>query len=297
MFSRSTLLHLRIPFSYFLLPIFLFSLVISPNLLQQRMLWILVILHIFLYPASNGFNSYYDKDEKSIGGLKNPPPVSIGLLWMSLLFDVIALVLGALKINLVFAVMLFVYGLASKAYSHPAIRLKQYPIAGWLVTGFFQGFFTFQMCYIGLNNYQPESALLPQAWIPASLASLMLFANYPMTQVYQHEEDMKHGDRTLSMMLGIRGTFLFAAGFFVLTTLGFVIYFLQFYQLRQALGFLTALAPVGLYFGYWFWRVWHDPTKADFRHAMWMNFVSATSLVIYFVWFLFDTHNIGQYLF
>src|SRR5688572_3463518 len=159
MLTRSSWLHLRIPFSYFLLPVYLFSLSISPNLNESRMLWVFLIMHFFLYPASNGFNSYFDKDEQSIGGLKNPPPVTSGLYYLSLLFDVITIVLGYLKINLVFATMLFIYGLVSKAYSHPDIRLKKYPVTGWLITGFFQGIFTLVMCYVGLNNFDLEQSL------------------------------------------------------------------------------------------------------------------------------------------
>ena len=169
--------------------------------------------------------------------------------------------------------------------------------SGWLVTGFFQGFFTFQTCYLALNNYNLDSALEPQAWVPASLASLMLWANYPMTQVYQHEEDARHGDRTLSLMLGIRGTFYFAAAIFGLTAVGFVLYFIRFYQPRQAFAFLIALSPVILFFGWWFKKILIDPSKADFKNTMWLNFISASCLVVFFVWLLFDTHNIGQYLF
>jgi hypothetical protein len=146
MLSRSSWLHLRIPFSYFLLPVYLFSLAISPNPTEKAVLWSLLIIHILLYPASNGYNSYFDKDEGSIGGLKNPPPVNKGLYYLALLFDGLAIVLGLFAINITFALMLFVYGLASKAYSHPAIRLKKFPVTGWLVAGFFQGFFTFVMC-------------------------------------------------------------------------------------------------------------------------------------------------------
>ncbi len=297
MFSKSTLLHLRIPFSYFLLPVFLFALAVSPNPILQRLIWIFILLHVFLYPASNGYNSYFDKDEKSIGGLRNPPPVSSGLYWMSLVFDAIAILIGAFQISILFAGMALVYGLVSKAYSHPSIRLKKYPVAGWLVTGFFQGFFTFLMCYLGLNNFDLVSALQGQALFPAALTSLMLWANYPMTQVYQHEEDAKHGDRTLSLRLGIRGTFYFAAFFFGLTALGFVFYFSQYYQFRQAWGFLIALSPVVVYFGFWFWKVLENPAHADFRHTMRLNFISATCLVIYFGWLLFDTRNVGRYLF
>src|SRR5688572_30081117 len=145
MLSRSSWLHLRIPFSFFLLPIFLFSLSVSPNLNGPRIGWVFFILHFLLYPASNGYNSYFDKDEKSIGGLKNPPPVHKGLYYLSLLLDLVAVVLGYLKINLVFAVFLLIYGLVSKAYSHPAVRLKKYAITGWIVAGLFQGLFTFVM--------------------------------------------------------------------------------------------------------------------------------------------------------
>lgn len=297
MFSRSTWLHLRIPFSFFLLPVFLFAVAVSPNLILHRLTWIFIILHLFLYPASNGYNSYFDKDEKSIGGLKNPPPVSGGLYWTALLFDAVAVVMAWLLVSMTFAVMVLVYGLISKAYSHPMIRLKKYPVAGWLVTGFFQGFFTFLMCYLGLNNFEWMSALQLQAMLPASLTSLMLWANYPMTQVYQHEEDTLHGDRTLSLMLGIRGTFYFAALFFGLTALGFVYYFNVYYQPRQAWAFLIALSPVVLYFGNWLLMVWRDPARADFRNTMRLNFISATCLIAFFVWLLFDTRNVGSYLF
>src|SRR6187402_1161428 len=102
MFSRSAWLHLRIPFSFFLMPVYLFALSISPNFGESRLLWSFIIIHLFLYPASNGFNSYFDKDEKSIGGLKNPPPVTKGLYYLSLLFDATAIVLGYLKISVLF---------------------------------------------------------------------------------------------------------------------------------------------------------------------------------------------------
>ena len=295
--SRSTLLHLRFPFSYFLLPVFLFAVAVSPNLILGRMQWVFLILHFLVYPASNGFNSYFDKDVQSIGGLKNPPPVSTQLYWAALLLDLLAIVLSAVYVSGTFAIMVAIYGLASKAYSHPWIRLKKYPIWGWLVTGFFQGFFTFLMCYMGLNKYDLLVAWQVPVLIPAGLASLMLWANYPMTQVYQHEEDERHGDQTLSRMLGIRGTFYFSALFFTLTTAGFLLYFNRYYQVRQAVAFLLALLPVVGYFSFWLWRVRENPARADYAHTMRLNLISATSLILFFGWLLVDTRNVGRYLF
>ncbi len=250
MFSSSSWLHLRIPFSYFLLPVFLFSLAISPNITGKSILWTFIIVHFFLYPASNGYNSYFDKDEKSIGGLKNPPPVKKGLYYLSLLFDVIAIVLGFLLINPTFAFMLLIYGLVSKAYSHPAIRLKKLPVTGWLVAGLFQGLFTFMMCYVGINKYSFENVSKFNVLIPGILSTMMLWANYPMTQIYQHEEDEKHGDMTISRKLGIRGTFYFVSAVFGVVTLGFILYFQTFFELKYAWAFLAALFPVIAIFFY-----------------------------------------------
>jgi 1,4-dihydroxy-2-naphthoate octaprenyltransferase len=274
--------------------VFLFSLAISPNVTEHTLLWTFVIVHIFLYPASNGYNSYFDKDEKSIGGLKNPPPVNRGLYYLALLFDGIAIVLGAIMINVTFAIMLLIYGLVSKAYSHPAIRLKKYPITGWLVAGLFQGLFTFAMCYIGINKYGIENTWHSPVLIPGSLCSLMLWANYPMTQVYQHEEDGKRGDETFSRMLGIKGTFYFVGAVFTLVSIGFVLYFNAYLSLRYAIGFLIALLPVLVYFSYWFFKVSRDESKADYTHTMWLNFISSTTLNIYFVYiFLVVRHYIN----
>lgn len=293
MLSLSSWLHLRIPFSYFLLPVFLFSLAVSPNASERSLLWTFIIVHIFLYPASNGYNSYFDKDEKSIGGLKNPPPVNKGLYYLSLLFDAIALVLGYFFINISFVVMLFIYGLVSKAYSHPGIRLKKYPVTGWLIAGLFQGLFTFWMCYIGINKYSFENLLIPSVWVPGALCTAMLWANYPMTQIYQHEEDGKRGDETFSRMLGIRGTFYFVGAVFGAVTIGFVLYFINFFTSKEAMIFILALSPVVLYFLFWFSKTLRDESKADYTHTMWLNFISATCLNFFFIYiFLYARNNI-----
>lgn len=296
MFSRSSWLHLRIPFSYFLLPVFLFAVAISPNFNGMRICWVFLIVHFFLYPASNGYNSYFDKDEESIGGLKNPPPVEKGLYNLSLGFDLLAIILGLFTINIAFGIMLLLYGLVSKAYSHPAIRLKKYPITGWIIAGFFQGMFTVIMCYIGINDYAVTTAFDNKVLMAGALATLMLWANYPMTQVYQHKEDAKRGDKTLSLMLGINGTLYFVAAVFGLVVIGFMWYFNYFFNVEYSFAFLIALAPVVLFFAYWFFKVLKNPRAADYTHTMWLNFISATCLNIFFTYLFIDHTHILQVL-
>jgi 1,4-dihydroxy-2-naphthoate octaprenyltransferase len=44
--------------------------------------------------------------------------------------------------------------------------------------------------------------------LEAAILSALFFAgSYPLTQIYQHEEDARRGDLTLSRVLGVAGTF------------------------------------------------------------------------------------------
>ncbi len=299
MLSRSSWLHLRIPFSYFLLPVYLFAIGGSPNLSESGLLLIFIILHIFLYPASNGYNSYFDKDEKSIGGLKNPPPVNKGLYYLAFVFDSIALGLAAFLTNWQFTLMIFIYSLVSRAYSHPAIRLKKYAFLSWFIAGFFQGAFVYGAVYLGLNDFPLANLLKPHVWQPALLSSAILWGSYPMTQIYQHEEDQKRGDFTLSIKLGIKGTFYFTAVFFGLASLLFFFYFQSNDQVGYGYVFLMATAPIVVFFGWWFLKVWKSEEHANFKNTMRLNFISATCLAAFFLYYFLHSTNIlsvaGQY--
>jgi 4-hydroxybenzoate polyprenyltransferase len=294
MITRSTLLHLRIPFSFFLLPVFLFALALTPNHNGERMLLVFLSLHLFLYPSSNGYNSFYDKDEESIGGLKRPPKVTKDLLGWSLVFFAIALGLGA-WINWEFASMIGLYGLVSMAYSHPSIRLKKYPWMSWAIAGLFQGYFTFAMAYAGLSNLGWEVLVKPHVILPGLLTSLMLWGNYPLTQVYQHGEDARRGDRTLSILLGIKGTFIFSALLFAGTTAAFIWYFLDKGQSHIVGYYLAAMAPIGLFFLVWMGFIFRESEKyATYSWAMGMNFLSAIALNAFFSYYFLENTQILQ---
>lgn len=286
MFKRSTWLHLRIPFSFFLMPVFMFGLAISGEVEWWRLIIVFLTIHLFLYPASNGYNSYFDKDEKSIGGLKNPPPVLKELYRASLLFDGVAIAAG-LFVSWEYVLMLFIYGIVSKAYSHPSVRLKKYAITSWLVAGLFQGAFTFVMVVMGLKNLDFLDVSLT-ILVPALLSSAILWGSYPMTQIYQHEEDLKRGDITLSYKLGIRGTFIFTALVFGLASALYWLYFSANFNSQIAWTFIGSMGPIVLFFGWWFLQVLKDESKANFTNTMQLNFISAVCLNVFFGWLFFQ---------
>lgn len=283
--KKATLLHLRIPFSFYLLPVFLFSAAVAVPFSWINFLLVGFILHFLLYPASNGYNSYFDRDEQSIGGLKYPPQVSRELYMTALTLDLAALGLGLL-ISWQFSLMLLIYGLVSKAYSHPKIRLKRMPVTGWLAAGLFQGYFTFMMVSLGLGAHSFEALDQPEVHLAGALTTLLLFGSYPMTQVYQHTEDRRRGDRTISLLLGVRGTFYFTAFFFSLAAVLFAWYFEQHFPAGTGWIFVACLIPVLVFFFVWLYQVLKDETHADYDRTMHLNFLSGLCLNAFFLWLL-----------
>lgn len=243
------------------------------------------ILHFLIYPASNGYNSYFDKDEDSIGGLKKPPKVSKQLYWVSLLFDFLGMMLGFF-ISVEFVIMIFIYGLISKAYSHPRIRLKKFPIMGWLAAGIFQGYFTYLLSIMAIGGLDFSQTMTERLQLPGLLSSLLLLGSYPMTQVYQHVEDDKRGDMTISRLLGVIGTFHFTAVAFTLSTAGFIHYFLKFNSSLDAILFVGFLTPVLFFFGKWYFSVRKDLSQANYESTMKLNFLSSLMLNSFFLYLI-----------
>ena len=185
---KNIILHLRIPFSLFLMPVFWFAISQSQNPDWGITIGLFIIVHLLIYPASNAYNSYFDKDEGPIGGLENPPPVSKNLYYVSLILDLIAIVIAFFISGWILSVALVVYSSISKAYSNDKIRLKKYPILSWITVGFFQGAFMYLTVIQAVNKIPLSEILQNKYLLPAILSSLNLLGFYPMTQIYQHEE-------------------------------------------------------------------------------------------------------------
>jgi 4-hydroxybenzoate polyprenyltransferase len=281
---RSVLQHLRLPFSFFLMPVywFAYSQSASPN--QAKAIWAFVILHFLVYPASNAYNSYFDKDEGSIGGIEKPLPVNIQLYYVANFIDVLAIILAIYFCSYTFAGSILVYILISKAYSHPIIRLKKYPFLSWGIVGFFQGAFVYLAIY-QLINESNSDFFEKSALFPALLSSLNLWAFYPITQIYQHEEDAKRGDITMSLKLGIRGTFMFTGILFLFSTVGFHLYFKEPEVLmsNNFIIYLICMVPALVFYNYWVLKSWNKTEFANFKNTMIMNLLGSVCLNLFFI--------------
>jgi len=86
--------HLRLPFSWFLLPAFLMGMLAVPVLNAPHFWLLFLVLHFLVYPSSNAFNSLQDQDEGPIGGMERPPRAPALLRPISFGLDILALVIG-----------------------------------------------------------------------------------------------------------------------------------------------------------------------------------------------------------
>ncbi|RMG28772.1 MAG: prenyltransferase [Bacteroidetes bacterium] len=278
---KDALKLMRIPFSIYLMPVYCFALSNTPHIPFNHALLIFVILHLLVYPASNGYNSFFDRDEGSIGGLKHPPPPNRQLFYLVVLFDLLAVGLSLL-ISPLFALGVGVYLLVSKAYSYDRIRLKKYPYLSTLVVCSFQGAYTYWLVLYGLGV--EAQALFHGANMRFALVStLFLCGSYPLTQIYQHEEDRRRGDITLSLKLGVAGTFLFSGISMLLATGLLCDTYWQLGQVYRIGIFLLAGAPVMGVFGHWVWQVLSQGQPPGFGQSMRMNQVASLALSTAFV--------------
>lgn len=266
-----TIKLLRIPFSFYLMPVFLFALSQSPDVHFTHTVVLFIVLHLFIYPASNAYNSYMDQDEGPIGGLEHPPKATRSVFYLSAAFDIAGIALSSFISSSV-ALGVLLYVLASRAYSYKGIRLKKYPIAGYLTVVFFQGAFTYALTFYAVSHQWPHYA-------HAIISSLLIGGVYPLTQIYQHDEDRKNGDITLSILLGYRGTFVFTALLFTAATAMMYIYLpsIQFICIQ------LFMFPVVAYFLYWVKITWNNTKYADFKHTMRMNTLASLLLNFCFI--------------
>jgi 1,4-dihydroxy-2-naphthoate polyprenyltransferase len=252
------------------MPVFLFALSETENVDTFRAVLIFIILHLLVYPASNGYNSYMDRDEGSIGGIAKPLVPTKQLFWVSVLMDGMALA-ASFFISLYFAAGLAGYIIASRAYSYRGIRLKKYPVLGYLTVIFFQGAVTFFLVMHGCS--QDKILSIPVIAMVAS--SLLIGGFYPLTQIYQHKQDKADGVTTLSYMLGYRGTFFFTLIIYSLAMGMLAIYYFAAMQEKYFFVLQIFLLPVFVYFFIWFKKVWHNTGQANFKNTMRMNILAS----------------------
>ena len=187
---------------------------------------------VFLNGATLAFNSAYDKDTGPVAYLPDPPEPPSWLATVSALVMLTGIGLAWLVVGKAFALLVGSCVLLSILYSHPLTRLKSKPGLDLLVNmlGYgagttLAGLLAGRAAYFGASGdacaaggwrfvswpglqgtavEQVQAALSGgPGWFVLGFG-LLFGSFYPLTQLYQVEEDLKRGDRTLCTQLGSR---------------------------------------------------------------------------------------------
>ncbi len=290
---KSVIQHLRFSFSFLLMPVFLFALCCWSNqkdFSPKHIFLLFIILHALVYPSSNAYNSTQDRDEGSVGMIETPLPIPGSLWYITILLDMTALLLSLL-IGVETALLIFIYILASRLYSYRKIRLKKYPLIGFLVVFLCQGALVFYIVLSAVYPYFNLYETIIGFFKPALVASLFIGSVYPLSQIYQHVQDRKDGVRTISSVLGYKGTFIFSGLQFMVAG-GMICYF--FAEMNEWISLLVFAAfqlPVIVYFLYWFYLVAKDNTEANYTNTMRMNIISAVCMNLCFLIIFVKQYN------
>lgn len=273
--------HLRVPFQLSLSPLFLWGFFLADGTPSRGMALGFAAFHFFLYTGITAYNSAYDKDEGPVGGMLQPPPVPRYLLLFSLMVQAIGAIM-ALAVNGAFFGIYVGIVVLGIAYSYPPIRWKASPVLSALtvfvgqgIGGFLAGWTAAVGSFAGIES---ERALFGMA--SAALTTLGL---YPLTQVYQIEEDTQRGDRTLAVVLGAARALWFGWGCLLLAGVCAVIVMARTESRLDVVlvGFAYAIIlAVVARFAQDTLNQRHSTVSA-FRLAMRLNFLTAAGFLIF----------------
>nr|WP_286670469.1 UbiA family prenyltransferase [Fodinibius salsisoli] len=241
-------------------------------------------IHLLLFGGATAYNSFWDRDEGPIGGLKNPPKMHpwmwLASLFLQMIGLLVALPMGTFFVALYALSMLFFW-----LYSSPWTRWKGRPFKSLIAIGFSTGFNTVLMGYIAAGH-EPLGFFI---WIVAAGVTLILLSLYPVSQLYQQEEDQKRGDRTFAITYGKTIVlYFFGMAFFsgvLLTTLGICLQ-----HLKLGLLFGITGSVVGMVINNRL-KALIKRSQSDYQSVMYMKYGTSLAFVSFLIVTLMLKHS------
>lgn len=234
------ILHLRLHYQFLILSGgYLLGGLMSGSM-NSGQYWIQFLnVHVLLYGGATAFNSWWDKDEGPIGGLKNPPAMSKWMQPVSVFF-MLAGIAWSIAVGWAYTAVFMVSAVLFWLYSTPLARWKGHPLLSMAAIGISTG-----LNSVLLGVLAAGGEITATIAVAALGASLILLSLYPVSQIYQIEEDLRRGDRTFAAVYGLSAVkkFYFLSYFSGMLLLCYAL--LQFYPVPSiALGVAGALSGI-----------------------------------------------------
>ncbi|CUT01311.1 hypothetical protein [Candidatus Kryptobacter tengchongensis] len=236
---KSIIFHLRFNISIALLPVFLWGYALTEADISRNFINGIIILHLLIYPASNGIYSYFDERKGVIYGFKGVKPASV----FTLVASIILLLVGiywASKVNISYFSIVLAFAILFFLFSFPSTGIKKRPFYAISFLGLTYGLLGFLAGWVCAFDLK---GLLNPFHLGGAVSSAGFVAGfYTLSLVYRISEDSIPTGGLFVEKLGLVGVFRFVkiilpisgliativiAGKFTLYELiGIIIYFL-----------------------------------------------------------------------
>lgn len=231
-------------------------------------------VHILLFGGATAYNSWWDKDTGPIGGLKNPPKMSRWMHPVSLLF-MFAGLMFAVSVGYGYTLIFFTSLTLFWLYSTPLARWKGKPHLSLFAIGISTGFNSVLMGALAAGGAISMNLLLGTIG-----ATLILLSLYPVSQIFQMEEDRKRKDQTFALQYGAGGVKKF---FFITFTIGSLLLIVSVIILDKVAGLLllAGIAIFGTVIARFITRLSGSPD--EYAIVMKTKFFASLSFVCFFL--------------
>jgi 1,4-dihydroxy-2-naphthoate octaprenyltransferase len=272
---KDLVLHLRLHWQVLLMPLFLWGFLLAagaraPDLITLEFFVVFLIVHVMFYGGATALNSYYDQDEGPVGGLWDPPETTHDLFIFAVALQVAGLAI-LFFINRPLFVLGLIMGVVGNAYSYPGIRLKAYPLTSLLAVSIFQGMGGTAAGWLYAAE-QWRSLFSSKGVLGMLAAALIITGFYPLTQIYQVEEDRKQGVISFAVRFG---TWCFPLGIACMLSAAALMGYLagRYFGAWEAAAAVGGLVLLAAYIALWWRRYDEDEVRTNYRWMMRLGYL------------------------
>lgn len=270
---KNFILHLRLHYQFFILSGgYLMGGLLADEMYSAQYWLQFLNVHVLLFGGATAFNSWWDKDEGPIGGLKHPPKMSAWMHKVSLLF-MFAGWAWALSAGLAYSIVYGISLLFFWLYSTPHARWKGHPYLSLAAIGISTG-----LNSVFLGFWAAGGLFSPFILLSGIGASLILLSLYPVSQIYQSDEDSQRGDITFFIKFGLDGVQKFFLYSYLIGLYLLCAGFYMIYEIPAIILFLVGLISFIILQNFIFKL---EGDKEEYHHVMNIKFFASLSFVIF----------------
>lgn len=270
--------------SIYFLPIFFFTLAISPNINSARIGLVLLSVFILLIPATNYIADNPGKRISNSGDIKYSFIDSLALIMI-----ILAIYLGW-KINWQFSLLQGLYLFAVVLIARQERFLS--PDIKWFISKSLQGMLLFSTIYLGLNQYGFNNLLRAHIILFASLTTLIIIIGLYIVNL--REYSLLQKDELVSQPQKAVKPLKIILILIILLLLAYAGFFTATYHWRYA-GFIALALMPSILFAIILLKRFSSLQTVQMTAALqWLNIILSTCLVIFFIYFFLDSTQVLQ---